>query len=143
MFRPFTIFSWRRCECSSITVTSVVGLANGERELLWELLTDTLGAPSLTAIAPGGTGERVEYAPHLPPLTFPAAVRAFPQPSPFCLGLGMTWGCRMGRSHFQHGLSWLEVNVKGEKKAGGGRPAEEGQNSSLPQPVDENRLSAW
>ncbi|KAL4733577.1 major facilitator superfamily domain-containing protein [Aspergillus similis] len=54
-------------------------------EVLGELLADTLGAAPSTAVARGTSNARIESTFHLPPLAFPATVRAFAHLSPFSL----------------------------------------------------------
>lgn len=69
------------------------------REVLRELLADTWGAASSTAVA-GGTGNvRIEPTLHLPLLAFPAAVRAFPHLSPFGIWTGIMLRCRTRSRH--------------------------------------------
>jgi len=61
MVRPSTIFKGRRRGCSVVIGAAITGLVNGGGKVLRKLLTDTLGAPSLTAVAGGGISERFEY----------------------------------------------------------------------------------
>lgn len=54
-------------------------------EVLGELLADTPGAASSTAVAGGTNNARIESTFHLAPLAFPATVGAFAHLSPFRL----------------------------------------------------------
>lgn len=70
--------------------------------MLRELLADTFGATSSTAIADSLMVCRIRVVSvvvvkntlHLPPLAFPTAVGALAQPPPLRLGLGVVWHWR-------------------------------------------------